>query len=620
MSLLSRLLAFLLGRLGCAMVVPLAIVGLVLLVNQWFYFLADLDSAYLDFCVRYWGQRQPSPKVVIAGIDDEALKPENFNRLTHARVIENLRQVGVKAVFYDLTFDEPRGPEVDEPFVDALRQPGLKVVLAAKLMPVSNDPSDGLAEPTLMPDLQPLIEDEQIILGMINTPDTAIKREGSLAWQANGRLYPSAALALLALVLGVPPNELSYSNRIISVNPLQLPVSVTTSRQMDMRAYHMPVVYTPPATGPDHRTGPDVIRVIPYLGLLQPDSEATRSLKDCIVFIGDNSSNDSDLLRTPVGRMKGVEIHAQIFNTMLEGPRWRWPQTPSYDGLWFVIAALGFGLALLSLSGATPIWGALAGFGSLLAMLTAFWLCARAGLIFPVPLFAIVGLSSVLLALLNRYGFAAKFLSRFVPKEVAQRLLATGRVQEGEIVATVIVTDIRGYTTLSETKTPLQILSMLNEYHTETVAVYHRYDGRVLNYQGDAQIVLFGLPEQNLKDPAGNAVQAALETARIVEQLRERWGITDKANFDVGAGVCTGPVAVGDLGSEHGAEYTVIGETVRKCHKVQSQSNALNSNVLLDEPTYEAFRNKARLVVERVEKVELEGIQYPVTLYRAKDK
>lgn len=617
-ALVGRLLAFLLGRLGCALFVPVAVVGLVLLANSFFYFLADLDSAYLDFCVRFWGQRRPSPQVVIAGIDDEALQPVNFNRLTHAQVIENLRQVGARAVFYDLTFDEPRGPEMDGPFVDSLRPPGLKIVLAAKLMPVSNDPSDGVAEPTLMDDLQTLIEDDQITLGMINTSDAAIKREGTLAWQANGRLYPSAALALLALVKGVPPNELSYSDRIISVNPLQLPVSVSGTEVV--RAFHMPVVYTPPATGPDHQTGPDVLPVVPYLKLRNVDDPVTRSLKDCIVFIGDNSSNDSDLLRTPVGRMKGVEIHAQIFNTMLEGPRWRWPQTPFYDGLLFVVAALGFGLALLSLSGASPVWGALAGFGGLVAALTACWLCARAGLIFPVPLCAIVGLSSVLLALLNRYGFAANFLSRFVPKEVAQRLLATGRVQEGEIVATVIVTDIRGYTTLSETKTPLQILSMLNEYHTETVAVYHRYDGRVLNYQGDAQIVLFGLPEQNLKDPAGNAVQAALETALIVEQLRERWGIADKANFDVGAGVCTGPVAVGDLGSEHGAEYTVIGETVRKCHKVQSQSNALNSNVLLDEPTYEAFRNKSRLVVERVENVELEGISYPVTLYRAKDK
>lgn len=612
----GNVLSFFFGRLGCALAVPLGALGLLLLANNWLSFLNRLDDAYLDLCVRFWGDRTPAPNVVIAGIDDEVYQQNMFNRAVHAQVVENLRQAGARAIFYDVLFDEPRGPEMDGPFLAALAQTR-NVVLGAKLLP-SEEEGGGVQEPRLMEPLMELIDKDKVSMGMLNVSEAAVKREATLAWEANGHLYSSAALALLAVVSGVPPHDLGHSSRFIVVNPLKLPVSVTGTE--NLRFYHMPICYTPPATGPDRKTGPDVFPVVPYLKLLDSDSPELARLKDAIVFVGENTKSDNDLMRTPVGRMKGVEVHAQIFNTLLTGPRWRWPQAPLYGGLVVGVAVFCFLLVYATLSGPTPLWGAVGGLTTLLGALAAFWCWSALGVIAPLPLLALTGLPSVMVALLNRYGFAADFLSRFVPKEVAQRLLATGRVQEGEIEATVIVTDIRGYTTLSETKTPLQILSMLNEYHTETVAIYHRYDGRVLNYQGDAQIVLFGLPEQNLKDPAGNAVQAALETARIVEQLRERWGITDKANFDVGAGVCTGPVAVGDLGSEHGSEYTVIGETVRKCHKVQSQSTALNSNVLLDEPTYNAFRNKSRLEVERVENVELEGIKYPVTLYRAKDK
>jgi len=613
----ANFLSFCFSRLGCAVIAPVGALGLVLLANQWLSFLNRLDDAYLDLCVRYWGHRKPAPAIIIAGIDDEVYQKNLFNRAVHAQVLENLRTAGARAIFYDVLFDEPRGPEVDGPFVAALAQ-SRNVVLGAKLVPVSEE-GGGVQEPRLMDPLMELIDKGKVSLGMLNVSEDAVKRQAGLAWEANGHLYSAAPLALLAVTSGVPAHDLGHSDRFIVVNPLQIPVSVSGPDALGVRTYHMPICYTPPATGPDRQTGPDVFPVVPYLKLLDSESPELARMKDAVVFIGENTSSDNDLMRTPVGRMKGVEVHAQIYNTLLEGPRWRWPEAPTYGGILLLVAWLAGVLAWLTLSGSSPTWATITGLSALLLTLGGFWLWARLGVIGPLPLLTLAALTSVIVALLNRYGFAANFLSRFVPKEVAQRLLATGTVQEGEIEATVIVTDIRGYTTLSETKTPLQILSMLNEYHTETVAIYHRYDGRVLNYQGDAQIVLFGLPEQNLKDPAGNAVQAALETARIVEQLRERWGITDKANFDVGAGVCTGPVAVGDLGSESGSEYTVIGETVRKCHKVQSQSTALNSNVLLDEPTYNAFRNKARLQVERVENVELEGIKYPVTLYRAKD-
>jgi class 3 adenylate cyclase len=133
----------------------------------------------------------------------------------------------------------------------------------------------------------------------------------------------------------------------------------------------------------------------------------------------------------------------------------------------------------------------------------------------------------------------------------------------------------------------------------------------VLNYQGDAQIILFGHPKP-LKDAPRQAILAAQAASGAVEVLRKRWKLPPDQAFNVGAGICTGKVIIADLGGKH-REYTVIGELVRKCHKLQSQSQILKANIILDEETYR--RCKVKPEVEMRENVTIDGLPEPVTVY-----
>ncbi len=178
-----------------------------------------------------------------------------------------------------------------------------------------------------------------------------------------------------------------------------------------------------------------------------------------------------------------------------------------------------------------------------------------------------------------------------------------------------MLTDIRGYTTLSEGRSAVAMLDVLNEYHRRTVSCYERHGGQALTYQGDAQIVVFGVfgrPE----NPARDAVAAALELQSICDKLREEWGIEKREDFDVGAGLCTGEVEVGFLGGQTNRQYSVVGETVRKSHKVQSLSDELSAPVILDQETFDACRGAVD--VDDLGMVQPKGLPHEIRLYRAK--
>ena len=217
--------------------------------------------------------------------------------------------------------------------------------------------------------------------------------------------------------------------------------------------------------------------------------------------------------------------------------------------------------------------------------------------------------------LMGRHVFTFRALTRVIPAEVAEELLFRRHARDRRQIATILLTDIRGYTTLSEGKTAVAMLDVLNEYHKRTVACYDRYGGQALTYQGDAQIVVFGV-FGNRSNPAADAAAAALGLQAICDDLREEWGIESREDFDVGAGLCTGEVEVGLLGGGNNLQYSVVGETVRKAHKVQSLSDELSAPVIMDEETYQATNGAVE--VDDLGLVQPKGLPHEIRLYRAR--
>jgi class 3 adenylate cyclase/CHASE2 domain-containing sensor protein len=566
----------------------------------------------LAYQVKRLVRKQADPQILIAGIDEESRQAGAFTRANHARVIHNLSKAGARVIFYDVEFDEPRDPAVDKELAQAVELSNRCVLAAAY-----QTNSEGFRRPRLIPDFDRALEEGRASLGLINIDRTAEMQKALLSVQADGHIELSAAAAILARMNHLRNADVVAHGDTLYLHPFKIPVQTLNEMTggIQLELTRVTTIYNLPATGPEGKAGPGRYRLVSYRRLLDPNDPIFASVSGSIVMIGDNTKTDTDLFQTPVGEMKGVEIHAQILDTLLNGP---WlassrPGTPLFwldAGLQIVICSI-----LASLIWRQPSVPRMLAMQSAMTAITVafYWEMSAYAIVLNLPLLVINLSQTFLICGLLRVSANSQLLRRFIPQEIAAQLLAKGQSEVTQCRATVIVTDIRGYTSLSETKTPRQILTMLNEYHTETVNIFENHGGSVLNYQGDAQIVLFGYPKR-LKDPARAAVMAALQTSQAIDRLRQRWGLKEDQTFDVGAGVCTGQVSIGELGGEAmQAEFTVIGKTVRRCHKAQSLSKQLHSKVLVDEDTMLACRVRPDL--QELGFIELDGSATPVKLF-----
>lgn len=571
----------------------------------------QLEGYAENFRQRYTPSGKADPQIVLVGLDDKAMQPEFFNRKTHAKVLETLANYRVRAIFFDLIFDEDRDPQSDALLKKALEKAPPTVLAGASAL-IDTEEGESIIPPRLAPSLQACLEGGTVVIGAIEKPASTFGTDWPyfLAIDFGGEKVPSAALALYSLYQAVNPANLNYKPTLIEVPPVNIPIKLSLDPSTGLGIYQFQLKFHPPATGPGHQPTSTTYQVIPYLDLLHPNDELQQKLRQKIVIIGENTSSETDLVATPVGQIKGFEAHAQCFNRILHQEFFHSPSPKVNLGICLVLISALSLVALLAWP--LPLLIAL---GPLLAFsYTALNILVYSQnhivLELASPLVAITAAYSSLI--LIRLALTSQFLARFIPQEAASAILSD-QVMAKATQATVIVTDIRGYTSLSETRTPVEMLKLLNEYHSVTVDIYHQHGGSVLTFQGDAQLIVFGYPRR-LKDAAKASVMACTEVMDAIAKLRKKWGISEAKDFDVGAGICTGLVYIGDIGSREQANYTVIGEVVRTSHKVQSMSTTLKGNVLLDETTFQACLDKP--AATRIENVQLEGFPEPKTLYR----
>lgn len=179
---------------------------------------------------------------------------------------------------------------------------------------------------------------------------------------------------------------------------------------------------------------------------------------------------------------------------------------------------------------------------------------------------------------------AVQMFSRFVNPHVVKELVAHGglsRAGESRQI-TILFSDIRGFTTLSEKRTPQQVVELLNRYFTLQVEVVFRHGGSLDKFIGDCIMAFWGAP---LDDPdhARHAVEAALEMGHVLQRFKRELGEEDE-NFDVGIGIHTGPAVVGLIGSEQRREYTAIGDTVNLGSRIEGLTKGV-SRILVSRET-----------------------------------
>ncbi len=204
-------------------------------------------------------------------------------------------------------------------------------------------------------------------------------------------------------------------------------------------------------------------------------------------------------------------------------------------------------------------------------------------------------------------------LSRLLPGGLAEKLRNEGQhIGESErLLVTVLMSDIRGYSTIAEKADPTQLAGQLNEHRAAMNRAIISCDGTVMQFVGDAVMAVFGAPLP-CREHADRAVAAARAMHQAQAEINERWESLGLPPFGLGIGVSTGEVAAALLGSEERLEYTVVGDAVNLTQRLQQWAEPGES--VLAEPTYQALT--VGIEAEKLEPALVKGREQPVVAYR----
>jgi class 3 adenylate cyclase len=196
----------------------------------------------------------------------------------------------------------------------------------------------------------------------------------------------------------------------------------------------------------------------------------------------------------------------------------------------------------------------------------------------------------------SEYEHVRSVFSRYVAPDVVDEILRdTSQLKLGGELreVTIVFSDIRGYSTLSEAMSPEATIELLNQYFGAMGVVIGREHGTIIEFEGDAILTVFGAP-LNQPDHAARAVRTAIAMLRRVEELNQEWdrdGTSQAwrklrfASFKIRIGIHTGPVVVGNVGSESRAKYAVIGDTVNTAARIESLNKKLRTTLLMSSTT-----------------------------------
>ena len=165
---------------------------------------------------------------------------------------------------------------------------------------------------------------------------------------------------------------------------------------------------------------------------------------------------------------------------------------------------------------------------------------------------------------------------------------------------------------MSENLSPAEVSEILNEYFTEMEPIITKYNGIINKFIGDAVMAIFGEPIQDKKH-AQNAVKCAFAMLEKVKELQKKWANEGKPKIEIGVGINTGEVFVGNIGSINRMEYTVIGDTVNLASRLESYNKTYKTKLLISPTTYEEVKGIVEVI--KISDVQIRGKANKMDIY-----
>jgi adenylate cyclase len=569
--------------------------------------LERIEYSTRDVLMRLRGAKETSGEVVIIAIDDFSFNWTGYQwpwpRSYLAEIVDQVNKGGGKVVGLDIFLFEPdKKPEDDQALVDALD----RASSAATVVQIFDDTVAGFTVSTFSQPLPPYLEvlDARGITAFTRDED-AIVRSVQAFDKYNNETYFHWAFEIASLYLGVdaPSNPTSTS---IQFNGQEVP----------LRLGQILINFAGPA-----ETYPTYSASNVHDGVtLEENPDAFR---DKIVLIGATTVTMQDIYPTPFSAqipMPGVEVVANAIDTLISGKYLH--ESPPWVGFIAVLIAALIA-ALISRSKQPSLTLALLAAAMLGYYAVVVFSFIRFRYILPtiapqVMLFLGVVLPTLEQAVsqeLEKRRVRSLF-SRFISPEMVDQMMHTQDLNSlnKRSNISILFSDIRGFTTLSEKLSPEDVVALLNPYLEAMSKVIYKHGGTVDKYEGDAIIAFFGEPVP-FEDHAARSLRASLDMRVALAELRKQWEKEGRPNqIEMGIGINSGEVFVGLLGSEQRINYTVIGDNANLASRLQDLTKTYAWPILISESTYQQVKDE--FDTEFADAVTVKGKTKPVNVYK----
>ncbi|MDQ3170214.1 MAG: adenylate/guanylate cyclase domain-containing protein [Acidobacteriota bacterium] len=558
------------------------------------------------------GSGAPRADIALVEINETSLRDLEpllgrwpWPRLTHAMLIDFIAKGQPKAIAYDVLFTEPdsrltfefgdlvlSGADSDAALADAVRSAGNVVLLVeavyegvtgtlarSSTIPDSGYPYDEAApeRPVVTPPIAALAAGARALgHNWLVLDDDGVARRVSPLIRAGGKMMPSLGLAAALAASGRDTSQTRFPpDRLIRYEAPPLDAGGTRpypsydARQILLAGEEL-------AAGEAPSVDPSVFR-------------------DKVVFVGVTAEGIGDVFTSPfeaAGKMPGIFMHASLADnilssrTLARAPRWM-----NVLVLFVPVLVIAIASARLPLFAGTAL--------SLLVMIAltvlSFALFARGHWSFLAG--PLLGSALALFGgVAYQYFFEGRekrrvkqLFGRYVSPDVFERLLddpSLAALGGERREMSVLFSDIRGFTSVSETGNPEAIVAQLNEYFGRMVEVVFRNGGTVDKFVGDMVMALFGAPVADARH-ADHAVAAALDMVRELEDLNVTWKAEGRPALGIGIGVNSGEMIAGNIGSARIMSYTVIGDAVNLGARLESLNKDYGTRIIISAATRE---------------------------------
>jgi adenylate cyclase len=568
--------------------------------------LETMEYSARDSLMRLRGAQTPSSDIVIVAIDDFSFNYTGYHwpwpRSYLAEIVNEINAGGAKVVGIDIILFEPDAESGDEAFVQALGESKN----AVNILQITTRREQGFVDATLSQPLAPYREvlDGVGITSFIRDED-AVVRSLQAFDSFNNLLYYNWAFETAKLYLEVdsPSNptskSLQFNNESVPLNGGQLIVNYAGPAETYL-TYSAASV----ALGDVLEQNPDAFR-------------------DKIVLIGATTVTLQDIYPTPFSTRiptAGVEIVANAIDTIINGKYIS--IAPPWMGMLMVLG-MAFIAYLITLSKRPTVTITLLIVSMLAYYVTAFIVFTQQRYVLPVITPEIMLFLGVVLPTLEQAVSQElekrrirNLFSRFISPEMVDQMVATQDLNSlnKRSNITILFSDIRGCTTLSEKMTPEDVVALLNPYLEAMSNVIYQHGGTVDKYEGDAIIAFFGEPVP-YEDHALRALNASLDMRKALYEMREKWAQEGKpSQIEMGIGLNSGEVFVGLVGSEQRINYTVIGDNANLASRLQDLTKTYSWPILISESTYQAVKDEYD--VEFADAVTVKGKTQAVNVYK----